>query len=549
MILRPYQQAAVDAVYNHLRTRDDNPCVVIPTGGGKTPVIATICRDAVVQWGGRVLVVAHVKELLQQAADKLRAVCPEVDVGVYSAGLGRRQTQQPVIVAGVQSVFKRAHELGAFNLVIVDEAHLIPPDGEGMYQTLIAGLRRLCTDLRIIGLTATPFRLSTGVICAPENILNSVCYEVGVKELIRDGFLCVVKSKATGDDINTQNLHVRGGEFVQGEVEDLMDTDELVKAACTEIARRTVDRKSILVFCASVKHANNVAAGLTEHGIDCATVFGDTTDADREQAIQNFKAGRLKCIVNVNVLTTGFDAPNVDCVVLLRPTMSPGLYYQMVGRGFRLCDGKGDCLILDFGGNVLRHGPVDALIVKPKSGGGGEPPAKKCPACLSVISAGYSVCPDCGYVFETQKRNQHGTQATNESVLSGDVTEKTYEVLETRYSEHVKKGAPDGAPKTLRVDYTIALGKWVSEWVCVEHGGIAGIAAKGWWSKRTVEPMPSTAAEAAEIGMAGLLKSAQRITVRTISGEKYPKIMNHEFREYESEIEPEYVMAKDDIPF
>ncbi|MDD4789533.1 MAG: DEAD/DEAH box helicase family protein, partial [Pirellulales bacterium] len=119
--LRPYQQEAVEAVYDYLRAHDDNPCVVIPTAGGKTPVMSTICRDAVLQWKGRVLILAHVKELLEQAADKLRTICPEVKFGVYSAGLRRRDTEHAVIVAGIQSVYKRACELDAFDLIIVDE--------------------------------------------------------------------------------------------------------------------------------------------------------------------------------------------------------------------------------------------------------------------------------------------------------------------------------------------------------------------------------------------------------------------------------------------
>src|SRR4051812_24190781 len=130
MILRPYQAAAQAAVYGHLRAHDDNPCVVIPTGGGKSPLIAAICHDAVQLWGGRVLVLAHVKELLEQIADKLRAICPELTFGVYSAGLKRRDREHPVIVAGIQSVYRRACELGPFDLIIVDEAHLIPPDGD-----------------------------------------------------------------------------------------------------------------------------------------------------------------------------------------------------------------------------------------------------------------------------------------------------------------------------------------------------------------------------------------------------------------------------------
>src|SRR5215469_12360190 len=131
MILRPYQQEAVHAVYDYLRSKEGNPCVVLPTAAGKTPVLATICSDAVKHWNGRVLVLAHVKELLQQAADKLQAICPDLSVGIYSAGLGSRDTEEKIIVAGIQSVYQKAALLGHFDLVLIDESHLLPEDGEG----------------------------------------------------------------------------------------------------------------------------------------------------------------------------------------------------------------------------------------------------------------------------------------------------------------------------------------------------------------------------------------------------------------------------------
>ena len=201
MTLRPYQAEAVEAVYRHLRERDDNPCVVIPTGGGKTPVIATICSDAVSRWNGRVLILAHVKELLEQAADKLDQVCPDIHVGVYSAGLKRRDTTHPVIIAGIQSVYQKAEQLGHFDLVVVDEAHMIPPgkDGDGMYRRLLADMHQINPRLRVIGLTATPFRMSSGPICVPppDGILNAICYEIGVRELIRDGYLSPTSNRCT----------------------------------------------------------------------------------------------------------------------------------------------------------------------------------------------------------------------------------------------------------------------------------------------------------------------------------------------------------------
>ena len=176
--LRPYQREAVAAVYDYLRCRDDNPCVVIPTAGGKTPVMATICRDAVERWDGRVLILAHVKELLEQAVEKLHAMAPDLwmKIGVYSAGLKSRDRDHPIIVAGIQSVYKRAAELDAFDVILIDESHLLPPDGEGMYRTFLAEAKVVNPNVRLVGLTATPYRMSTGMICGPDNLLNHVCY-------------------------------------------------------------------------------------------------------------------------------------------------------------------------------------------------------------------------------------------------------------------------------------------------------------------------------------------------------------------------------------
>ena len=140
-LLRPYQQEAVAAVYEHLRTKNTNPCVVIPTGGGKAVCLAQIAKDAVERWNGRVLIVAHVRELLEQNADKIRKLCPELRIGVFSAGLKSRDTGEQVIVAGIQSVYNKACELGPFDLIMIDEAHLIAPDGDGMYRTFLADMK------------------------------------------------------------------------------------------------------------------------------------------------------------------------------------------------------------------------------------------------------------------------------------------------------------------------------------------------------------------------------------------------------------------------
>ena len=289
LTLRPYQQESVASVYEHLRTRDDNPCVVIPTGGGKTPVMATICRDAVKNWQGRVLILAHVKELLEQSAEKLQQVCPEVKFGIYSAGLKKRETKAPVIVAGIQSIYKRACELGPVDLILVDEAHMIAVEGEGMYRQFLADARVVCPHLRIVGFTATPFRLKSGLICTPDHFLNHVCYEVGVRELIVQGFLSPLITKAGRDKIDTSTVQVRGGEFVAGLLESLMDEPQLVEAACRETMQHAGDRKSVLIFASGVRHGQHVVETLKrQHGVECGFVTGETLTPARDLLLERF---------------------------------------------------------------------------------------------------------------------------------------------------------------------------------------------------------------------------------------------------------------------
>jgi len=552
--LRPYQEAAVGAVYQHLRSRDDNPVVVIPTGGGKTPVMAQLCRDAVKRWNGRVIVLAHVKELLEQTARTLARMAPDLDIGVYSAGLKRRDTAHAVIVAGIQSVYRRAPELDAFDLVLVDEAHMIPLEGEGMYRQFLADARVVNPQVRCVGLTATPFRMKSGMICDPDHFLNAICYEVGVKELIVGGYLSPLRTKAGTARTDFSGLHVRGGEYIAGEVEDLMDTDDQVRSACAEIVEQTRFRHACLIFASGIQHACHVQRILEEdHGVRCGAIFGETPAAERARIINEFREGRLPYLVNVNVLTTGFDAPNVDCVAMLRPTMSPGLYYQMVGRGFRLHPGKADCLVLDFGGNVLRHGPVDAIrIQEPNAGSGGEAPAKECPECHAVIHAAYARCPECGYEFPPPERERHDATASDAAILSGQVTLTEYPVEDVTYSVHTKHGAPPEHPKTMRVEYRIGFKHWVSEFICFEHTGWARKKAESWWERRSAVSVPDRAADAVELASAGLVARPHAITVRSVAGEKYDAVVGYDLDEPPDVLGgevPEYVPADDDCPF
>ncbi len=523
---------------------------VVHHNTGKSLVLAQIAKDSVEKWNGRVLILAHVKELLEQNADKIRKLCPELKIGIYSAGLRSRDTTEQVIVAGIQSVYNKACELDAFDLVVVDEAHAISSEGDGMYRTFLADMKVINPHVRVIGLTATPFRLKGGLICKPENILNEICYEAGLKEMIQQGYLSPLISRAGRAEANLANLHIRGGEFISDEVAAAMDNDALVTSACREIVELTRDRKSVLIFTASVDHCKHVAEKIQAFsGKECAIVTGDTSPAERAEIIARFKGEfipadlfgtpkpPLKFLANVNVLTTGFDAPNTDCVVMLRPTNSPGLLIQCAGRGTRLSPetGKSSCLFLDYGGNILRHGPLDMIKVKePGSGKGGDAPAKKCPQCLALIHAGYTACPECGYVFPPKENNDKMTQtASSAGVISGQVDYTDYEVLDVYYCVHEKRGADPDAPKTMRVDYQVGFNEFKSEWVCPEHTGYARGKFEKWWHERAALgcPMPRSAREAVSLANEGLLAAPESITVKTIAGERFERVTGFRLKE------------------
>jgi len=538
--LRYYQAEAIDAFYRHLREKDTNPCIVLPTGAGKSAVQATIARDVSQVWGGRILLLSHVKELVEQVSTTITGWYPGLDVGVYSAGLGKRQKRSKVTVAGIQSVYKRAFELTGddpFNVVLVDEAHTMPPDGEGMYQTLIGDLRTSNPNIRIGGLTATPYRTRGGYICGPERILNEICYEASVRELMAKGFLTKLISKDSDLSVDASQFKVRGGEFDEAEMEAAFDGDETVTAAVEEIIDLAKDRKSILIFCCSIAHANHVADKVRElTGQHCDTVSSLTQSDDRDEIIKRFKSGQVRWLTNVNVLTTGFDSPTIDCVVMLRSTLSPGLYYQALGRGLRIAPLKRDCLVLDYGGNIMRHGCIDDIKIKDNTrpNGDGEPLAKKCPNCHSVVAMAYGRCPDCGHEFPPRERKEanHSHVADSVAVTTDQVKPTRFDCSNVTYRVHVKRDAPEGHPRTLRVTYWDGLQPYCDEWICVEHPrGFARSKAEKWWQERSNSPFPDDADHALELAEAGHLARPKVVITIEPPGERFPKIIGFELGE------------------
>lgn len=499
MELRWYQLQAVAAVWKHLRERRDNPCVVMPTGSGKSPTIAQIATDATRPgWDGRVIILAHRKELLQQNAEKLHFFAPKLEYGIYSAGLKRRDKEHSVIFAGIQSVYQKAEELGKFNLVIVDEAHLIPPDGEGRYVTFLKVAMAINPGLRVVGFTATPYRTKTGKICTKDGILNHICYEAPILPLIAQGFLTKLIARGGTDaaEINTLGVKTIAGDFSAAELEERAIEEGMVAAAVKEILERTKKRSKALIFCTGVNHAQLVLDELHSRGAKATIIVGDTPPDLRAAKLQSFRDGRIKYLVNVGVFTEGLDVPDIDTIALLRPTQSPGLYVQMVGRGFRVAEGKEDCLILDYGGNVARHGPVDHVSGRKQKPKPGEAPMKKCPQCALMVYTAVRECPECGFHFEMPE-TEHEKEASNLDILAKDYEIKWEPVELVTYGSHTKRNSDPDHPKTLRVSYRINFWTTISEWVCVEHPpGFARRKAREWWRQRVVDFDPKDVAEA-----------------------------------------------------
>jgi DNA repair protein RadD len=521
LTLRPYQQAAITAIYGYFQNNKCNPLVVIPTAGGKSLVMAAFIEGVLKAWHDqRILIVTHVRELIAQNHAEMMSLWPEAPAGIYSAGLGKREAQARILFAGIQSIHRRAQEVGHTDLVLIDEAHLIPSNSSTMYRRFLDGLTRMNPALKVIGLTATPFRVDSGMLHEGKNALfTDIAYEAPVRDLIDAGYLSPLVSKQPATRLDVSKVGTRAGDFIQRDLAAAVDKEAITRAAVTEIIEHGRERKSWLAFCSGVDHARHVAEEFARQGITCRTIFGDTPKEERDAIIAAFKRGEIRALASVGVLTTGFNAPAVDLIALLRPTKSAGLYVQMVGRGTRLAPGKENCLVLDFAGNVRRHGPIDLVRPRrPGEAGGGEAPTKVCPECESIIALSATECPDCGYVFPAREVKIAPTAATL-PVLSPNV--QWLPVHGVSYSRHDKLG---GLP-SLKVTYSCGL-KSYSEWVCIEHQGYARQKAAEWWRKRAPGcPVPLTVAQA--IAEAKRLARPSAISVRP-SG-RYVEISGHRF--------------------
>lgn len=418
MKLRDYQQEAVDAVLAYWGKGGSNPLVEVPTGGGKSAILGELARVVVEECGGRVVIATHRAELIEQDAAACRRVWPMAPLAVWSASLNKRGIA-PITVCGVQTVARKARDLGVVDVLIVDEAHLIPPEGAGQYQTLVRGLRETNPGLRIVGLTATPYRLGQGYLTQGDGALfSSIVYRVDIGRLVAAGHLAPLVTGNVGAQIDTSQLAIRAGEFAARDLELAADISEVTERVADDVAAALASgRTSALLFGCSVAHAEHLRDALGARDVECAVITGETEQFTRQAIIGRFRRRELAALASCDVLTTGFDAPCVDVLAVVRATASPSLYVQIVGRGMRPADGKADCLVLDYGGNIARHGPVDEVKIRPKSKGEGKSPTKTCDSCAAEQPAGARVCSECDYEFPPPEKKAN-TEASALPVLS-----------------------------------------------------------------------------------------------------------------------------------
>lgn len=496
-VLRTYQREAADAPYEYwAKNPEGNPLIVVPTGGGKSLILSTISQEFVeIEPTTRIVMATHVQELIEQNYAELMGLWPWAPAGIYSAGLRRKDAHAQILFGGIASMVRAAHRIGHVDILIIDEAHRVPPEDKTNYRKFIAALKEINPRLLILGLTATPYRLDGGMLTDGDDALfDDIIYEITIKELVDLGYLCPLVSKATATAIDMKGLRRSGSDYTQKSLSAVFDKIEVTREAVQEVISfansNENPRRSWLFFCAGVEHAKNVRDEIRSHGYTCEAVYGDMDKIEgkgrRRQVIEDFKGGKIKALTNSDVLTTGFNAPRVDLLVMLRKTDSTSLYVQMAGRGTRcigkdieesIRNGKSNCLVLDFAGNVRRHGPVDMVKVRAPGKGEGDAPVKECPKCHSLIFAGLMECPDCGHEFERDVEKNIKKTADAGPIMSQSRPDWVKVTRRTFY-RHEKPGMPI----SIKVSYLCG---WVEhcEWICPEHQGFARVKFEKWWKQ------------------------------------------------------------------
>jgi DNA repair protein RadD len=554
LIPRDYQEEGLRCLLQFFADhKEGNPVVAMPTGTGKAYEIALFLHRAFAMYSKqKMLVMTHVKELIDQNFKEFLELWPTAPAGIYSAGLKRKDTAQPIIFCGVASVSKNIAAFGHVDIIIVDECHLISQDDGSMYLKVFAILKAVNPNLRIIGFTATPWRAGQGKI-TDDGIFTHMCFDVtdmrSFNRFIKEGYLAPLIPKHTETQLDVTGVHKTKGEFDLKELQIAVDKDEITFAALQEAIAMGRDRHCWLVFGAGIAHVEKIVMMLNYLGISARCVHSKMSDKERDKNIEDWKNGLFVAMVNNGVLTTGLNHKPIDFIIMLRPTHSVVLWVQMLGRGTRPYDylteskeylrlafpyTKFNCLVADFAGNTQRLGPInDPLVPRKRGEKTGEVPIKICDSCdtynhISARFCGgkaktdpeYNVFEGCGKPFEFKTLMRPG--ASTEELIKPDaeIIVEDFKVDTITFSIHQKVGKPD----SIKVTYYCGLKKY-AEYVLVEHEGFGRRRASSWWRERTQLPLPATTAEAYK-----LIDRLEVVTdIRVHTNKPHPEILKVSF--------------------
>ena len=407
MQLRYYQQEAIDAAFHWFDTQSTHPLIVLPTGAGKTVVFASMIKKIFEENpDSRVLILAHRQELISQADEKLKTVWPCAPSGLLAAGLKQFDSHEPIVIASRDTLAtpKRLGSIGQFDYIIVDEAHHVGPEKQSRYRKIFDHFDSTQYYApKVLGVTATPYRMGQGFIYGlDDHFFGGVAHRVTIPELIKAGYLCRLSAYQVASeaviDASTARVKFKGGDYRESDIEHLAMEDQTMLAIVADWIDKAYSkgRLSSVFFCVTVAHANKMCMYLRNAGVEVAVVTAETPAGEREKILEDFENGVINALCNVAVLTEGWDAPRTDCIALLRPTKSLGLYVQICGRGMRTWGDKKDCMLLDYGENMQRHGCIDTARPYKPEDDSDDDKIWICDQCVAVNDIDARTCVECG---------------------------------------------------------------------------------------------------------------------------------------------------------
>ena len=526
LTLRDYQEETLDRIWDYFASgKTGNPVIAYPTGTGKTAIPAVFIERIMRIWPQqRFLIMTHCKELIEQNYEVMKYAWKDAPAGIYSAGLKKKQPHYPIIFGGIQSMVKNPAIFGHRDIAFIDECHLVSDDDSSQYNTFLATMKLINPQIKIIGLSATPFRMGMGYITEGTlftDIIHDLTSCDEFNRLIAQGFLCPLIPKRTQVELDVSNVGINKGEFIAGQLQSAVDIQEITYKGLQEVVHVGENRKSWLLFASGIEHAEHIADMLNSFGISCAAVHSKRDGGYNDQAIRAFKSGEIRAIVNYSKLTTGFNHPDIDLIGDFRPTMSIPLHIQKLGRGTRPANGKSNCLVLDFGRNVPRLGPInDPIIPKKREAGTGDVPVKICENCGTYNHTKVRFCDNCGHEFEFQVKIV--AKAGTTEILKTDLP--IIEYFDVDKAIYVKRPGKEAKPPYIRATYFCGLRSF-SEHVFPEHGGYATKLFRNWWRTRHPSEPPLTVDEA--LHYVAQLRPPKRI--RVWCNKRYPEVMGVEY--------------------